>query len=69
MFTSLPGGVRRVADGEQRGELLYEGVALQLALVVLRALRTTTSNALAGRNSRNLMIKLLWEEIFVNRND
>ena len=42
MFTSLPGGVRRVADGEQRRELLDEGVALQLALVVFQALENDT---------------------------
>ena len=36
--SSFPCGVGRVPDGEEGGELLDEGVALQLALVVLRAL-------------------------------
>ena len=37
--TSLfPCGVGRVPDGEEGGELLDEGIALQIALVVLRAL-------------------------------
>ena len=58
MFTSLPGGVRRVADGEQRRELLDEGVALQLALVVLRALQTKKFTQPYDRT--------FWEEIFVD---
>ena len=37
--SSFPCGVGRVPDGEEGGELLDEGVALQIALVVLRALK------------------------------
>ena len=39
LHASFPGGVGRVPDGEEGGELLDEGVALQIALVVLCALK------------------------------